>query len=439
MTAPLRVVTTPVSPPADLLSRLPDPHGVAMVRGGDGVIGWGQAARLPVGGEPGRFATAGRALAELAAASDVDDPVDERGSGLVAFLAGTFDPTSAAASTLVVPQVVVGRRGGVGWVTVAAPAGAARPAADVPDAVSVAGPRRVRELGVGVDEVGWLDRVAKAIGRIRAGELAKVVLARDVRVWADDGLDPRALARRLAARFPTCHTFAVEGLVGASPELLVARDGASVRSRVLAGTVGRNPDPDTDAAWGERLRTSAKDRSEHDHAVASARHALAPVCDELAVDDQPWLLDLANVRHLATDLRGRLAPRPDGGGDAAAGGHQPAPAGGGDVGDGALPDALALVDRLHPTAAVCGTPTAAALSALRELESLDRARYGGPVGWVDARGDGEVAIALRCAEVQASSARLFAGAGIVADSRPEAELEETRLKLETMRTALRSA
>lgn len=432
----LRVATTPISPPADLLSRMPDPGGVAMVRDGDGVIGWGCAARLPVGRGEGRFAAAGAALAELAGACEIDDPVGARGSGLVAFLAGTFDPGSAVESTLVVPEVVVGRRGQAGWVTVAAPAGRALPEPVVPPPVALADPPRVRELGVGVDEVGWLDRVAKAIGRIRAGELAKVVLARDVHVWAEDGFDPRALARRLATRFPTCHTFCVEGLVGASPELLIRRDGPAVASRVLAGTVGRDPDPATDAARLAQLRDSAKDRGEHDHGVASARAALAPVCAELAVDAQPWLLELANVAHLATDLRGRLA---ESGG---AGGSEPER--GGDAGRSgspesgwAWPDALALVDRLHPTAAVCGTPTDVALAALRELESLDRARYAGPVGWVDARGDGEVALALRCAEVDARSARLFAGAGIVADSRPEAELEETRVKLEAMRTAIR--
>lgn len=413
----LRVATTPISPPTDLLSRMPDPGGVAMVRDGDGVIGWGCAARLPVGRGEGRFAEAGAALAELAGACEVDDPVGARGSGLVAFLAGTFDPGSAVESTLVVPEVVVGRRGETGWVTVAAPEGAALPEPAVPAPVALADPPRVRELGVGVDEVGWLDRVTKAIGRIRAGELAKVVLARDVHVWAEDGFDPRALARRLAARFPTCHTFCVEGLVGASPELLIRRDGPAVASRVLAGTVGRDPDPATDAARLAQLRESAKDRGEHDHGVASARAALAPVCAELAVDAQPWLLELANVAHLATDLRGRLAETGGAG--------------------GAWPDALSLVDRLHPTAAVCGTPTSTALAALRELESLDRARYAGPVGWVDAAGDGEVALALRCAEVDARSARLFAGAGIVADSRPEAELEETRVKLEAMRTAIR--
>lgn len=413
----LRVATTPISPPADLLSRLPDPGGVAMVRDGDGVIGWGCAARLPVGRGEGRFAEAGVALAELAGSCEIDDPVGARGSGLVAFLAGTFDPGSAVESTLVVPEVVVGRRGQAGWVTVAAPAGRALPEPVVPPPVALADPPRVRELGVGVDEVGWLDRVAKAIGRIRAGELAKVVLARDVHVWAEDGFDPRALARRLAGRFPTCHTFCVEGLVGASPELLVSRDGPAVASRVLAGTVGRDPDPAADAARLAQLRESAKDRGEHDHGVASARAALAPVCAELAVDAQPWLLELANVAHLATDLRGRLAETGEAG--------------------GSWPDALSLVDRLHPTAAVCGTPTTTALAALRELESLDRARYAGPVGWVDAHGDGEVALALRCAEVDARSARLFAGAGIVADSRPEAELEETRVKLEAMRTAIR--
>lgn len=412
MSHPVRVRSVPVSFSGDLLSRLPDPRGVAMVRGGDGVIGWGTAARLRVTGGDGRFARAATALGELAAASTVDDRVGVRGSGLVAFLAGTFDPDSAAASTLVVPEVVVGRRGATTWVTVAAPAGTPLPAARVPEPSEVAGPGRVRELGGGVDEVGWLDRVAKAVGRIRAGELAKVVLARDVRVWAGDGFDVRALAGRLAARFPSCATFCAEGLVGASPELLVARDGGAVTSRVLAGTVGRHPDPATDAAWGRRLLDSAKDRGEHDHAVGSARAALAAVCAELEVDAEPWLLDLPGVRHLATDLRGRLA-------------------------EGV--DTLSLVDRLHPTAAVCGTPTPVALEVLRELESLDRARYAGPVGWVDGAGDGEIAVALRCAEVHGHSARLFAGAGIVADSRPEAELEETRLKLEAMRTAIRDA
>lgn len=410
----LQVRTRPIADPGDLLARLPDRAGLAMVTDGEGIIGWGEAARLPVPRGPERFAAAADALAETAAAAAVHDPVDVPGSGLVAFLAGTFAPDSAAETALVVPRVVVGRRDGRAFATtIAAGAAPPDPAEAAPAAqVALADAPRVRERGAGLDEVAWLDRVAKAVDRLRAGELDKVVLARDVGVWADEPFDPRAVARRLAMRFPGCHTVIVDGLVGASPELLVARDGPLVRSRVLAGTTRRDADPARDAALAAALRDSAKDRAEHAHAVDSARAALAPACDALEVDATPWILSLANVAHLATDLRGRLSR--------------------------SVPT-LALVDALHPTAAVCGTPTEQAASLIAELEGLDRGRYAGPVGWVDGDGDGEVAIALRCAEIAGRTARLFAGAGIMPDSRPESELEETRLKLEAMRAALGAA
>lgn len=387
----------------DLLARLPDPGGFAWVRRGDGLVGWGEAARIDPGVGPGRFEQAAEALEGWFAAHGVNDPLGGVATGGVAFAAFTF-AADRPGSAVVVPEVLRGLHAGRGWVT--RPAGAAAPS----DALEpLPAPQRVRYAGSSLDEVAWLEAVATATRRIRGGSLRKVVLARDLQVWAPEPLDTRVLARRLAAVFPDCYTFVHDGLVGATPELLVRRRGWEVSSLVLAGSARRGTDEQQDAALGAALLASAKDRDEHALSVASVVGGLEPVCAALEVDPEPWLLRLDNVQHLATRVTGRLA---------------------------APLHVLRLAGRLHPTAAVCGTPTAAARAALTELERLDRARYAGPVGWADARGDGEVGIALRCAEVDGARARLFAGAGIVADSLPEAELEETRIKLLAMQSAL---
>jgi len=169
------------------------------------------------------------------------------------------------------------------------------------------------------------------------------------------------------------------------------------------------------------LLASAKDVEEHRYAVADVRRALAPLCDRLDIDEQPWLLRLANLQHLATGVTGRLAGSPRAAPAAALSEHA---------------SALALAAALHPTAAVCGTPAGAAMELIRELEGMDRGRYAGPVGWVDARGNGEWGIALRCAELDGPRARLFAGCGIVADSDPVAELAETQVKFRPIQDAL---
>jgi menaquinone-specific isochorismate synthase len=197
--------------------------------------------------------------------------------------------------------------------------------------------------------------------------------------------------------------------------------GADVRSLVLAGTTPRGGSAAEDAALGAALLASAKDVEEHRYAVADVRAALAPLCDRLDVDEQPWLLRLANLQHLATGVTGRLAGSPQAAPGAALSEHA---------------SALALAAALHPTAAVCGTPAGAAMELIRELEGMDRGRYAGPVGWVDARGSGEWAIALRCGEIAGKRARLFAGGGIVAGSQPESELAETETKFRPMRRAL---
>lgn len=261
--------------------------------------------------------------------------------------------------------------------------------------------------------------VARATEMIRGGELRKVVLARSLLVDADRELDPKQLLWRLRAVDPDCYAFATPAfssgprgvLVGATPELLVRKRGNVVEATPLAGSAQRFGDPDRDRASADRLFRSHKDREEHAVVVEDVHHVLTAYCDDLRHPHEPELLGTANVWHLATPFAGRL--------------HD------------ASTSVLDVVAALHPTAAVCGTPRDAAREALGELESVDRGTYAGPVGWVDANGDGEWAIALRCAEITGKTARLFAGAGIVGDSVPEAEVDETERKFRALLDALR--
>jgi menaquinone-specific isochorismate synthase len=397
-------------PLLDLIPRDGDGRAVAAalawVRADEGLVGWGTAARLDPGPGPARFATADAALRHLPA--EVDDPVELPGTGLVSFGSFAFDD-EAAGSVVVVPRVVVGRRDGTTWLTTIDPPGASPAAAPATGPPVVPRRDRPRFAGSSKPDLHWLEAVALAVERIEAGELEKVVLARDHAVWSREPFDPVDLATRLTGRFPRCHTFVVDGLVGATPELLLSRRGGRVVSRVLAGTTGRSEDEAEDAALGAALLASDKDRREHVFAADSVREVLEPWCDELRHDPTPRLLRLDNVQHLATTFEGRLrSPR----------------------------SALEVVAALHPTAAVGGTPRARAVAMIRDLEGMDRGRYAAPVGWTDPDGDGEWGIALRCAEIAGARARLFAGVGVVAESLPEAELEETRLKLRAMQAAL---
>ncbi|MGY2003160.1 isochorismate synthase [Blastococcus sp. SYSU DS1024] len=399
-----RTVTTVRSDAAgELLDLLPARGGLSWVRHGEGLVGWGEAARLEVSGP--------RALAEAAdwwdrftAGLDVADELRVPGSGPVLFASIAFDPV-AGTSVFVVPEVVVGRRDGVGWITAV---GAAPELPEPPTADDGPAPR-LRYADGALDPASWCAAVAAAVTRIDAGELQKVVLARDLLVSSDVPLDPRRMLRRLAARFPGCWTFAVDGLLGATPELLLRRTGRRLSSRVLAGTAPRGAGAE-DERLAAALMDSGKDRAEHALAVDSLVRALAPYCRELTAPADPELLTLANVRHLATDVVGTQR------------------------GSAGL---LELVGAVHPTAAVCGTPTPDAAALIGELEGMDRGRYAGPVGWLDATGDGEFGLALRCAElVGDDGARLFAGCGIVAGSDPAAELAETQSKFAAFQAAL---
>jgi menaquinone-specific isochorismate synthase len=408
----LIVRSAPIDDPGeDFLAQVPEPAAVAWVRQAAGMAGWGEAARVTLPAGADRFTAAEKWLREVSDGADIDDRVRRRGSGLVAFGTFTFDDASDG-SVLIVPRAILGRDGtGNAWMTTITPEGE-RPWAPGPfDRPVPPGDLRWHDGSLSAPE--WEQAVGEAVRRItHSPDLHKVVLARDLYASADIPIDPRALLRWLAPRYPGCFTFACDGLVGATPEPLIRKDGWEVTSLVLAGTRPRGATQAEDSELARALLGSAKENEEHEYAAASLRDTLSPHCSAMYVAPRPELIRLPNVQHLGTRVHGTLSTQRS---------------------------ALSLVAAVHPTAAVGGTPTDAAVEVIRELESMDRERYAGPVGWVDADGNGEWCIALRCAQLDGNRARLFAGCGIVAGSDPAAELAETESKLRPMRSALEQA
>ncbi len=298
----LAVRTVPLRDPGDLIARLPGADALAWVRHGDGLIGWGQTARVTLPAGEDRFTAGEKWLRELFDGAEVSDAVGVPGSGPVAFGSFTFDPTSDG-SVLVVPRTVIGRRSGQAWLTTFDD-GQPEDVAASP----VVAPAEIRWHDGSLSAPQWQRAVAAAVASIRAGQLSKVVLARDLYAVGSTDIDVRLLLGRLAQRYPDCYTFSCAGLTGATPELLIRREGGQISSLVLAGTIPRGASPAEDEALGAALLASAKDVEEHGYAVADVRATLAPRCYELEVADRPRLLRLANVQHLATQVRGRLAP-----------------------------------------------------------------------------------------------------------------------------------
>lgn len=433
----LRVRTVELDP-----ARLPQgaagPDLLALLAGGNEVVSWVRQGRGLVG--VGRAlvltATGAERVEDLRAAwratvgaSRSQDPLKRPGTGLVSLGAITFSPGSAQRSVLVVPQVLVGLDEEGAWATTVELGPAATGAQDLLEQVlGQAGPSPLPEpVGVSLGpgsraEAFWLRAVAQASAALRRQEAAKVVLARDVTAWPQREAATGDLLRRLASGYPSCWTFAVDGMVGASPELLVRLHDRHLTSRVLAGTARRHggapAQREQEATRLEQwLKASGKNNREHELARASALQALAPLCAWVEAPER-FVLTLPNVLHLASDIHGQVA---------------------GDTG------ALALVGALHPTAAVCGTPTARAAQMIEDLEGMDRGRYAGPVGWVDWRGEGEWCIALRSAQLDDHGAaglsptrplRVFGGGGIMPDSEPDDELAETKAKMRPVLEAL---
>ena len=376
------------------------------IRGSDGLIGFGEWKSTSVKGK-NRFVDARKWWHEQLATLKIQNTVHGSGTGPVLFTSFSFSPDDV--SVLVIPQVVVGTKSGKSWITWIG---------SDPQPVLKTAPDHVSNGAMSWNEQpaadeAWKSRVATAVARIQNGDLDKVVLARDITVTSTKSIDPRAILNRLADEYPTTWKYSISGLVGATPELLLRLSRGMVTSRVLAGTISKTGDDAKDLALAASLARSSKDLAEHEYAVRSVAEAIEPFCSSTNVPESPFVLHLANVMHLATDVTGAL------------------------VETLAHIDAFTILEQLHPSAAVCGTPRPKAAALIQEIEGMSRGRYAGPVGWIDAAGDGELGIALRCGQINGDTIRIFAGCGIVDGSDPEVELAETYAKFAPMRSALK--
>jgi menaquinone-specific isochorismate synthase len=373
--------------------------GFLFQRNGVGLAGIGEAIRIDVQVDDGA-----RAAARIAGALAEIDLDDSAGVARTPIAFGALPFRRDTAGTVVVPELVVGRQAdGRAWELAFGTRGTTGRSA-FPG--TGAGDYSAQSMQPPAE---WMDTVDKARSLL-TDEFRKVVLARPVVVTAGAPIGVEPVLRQLARDFPTSTTFAVERFVGASPELLVARDGEMVRSHPLAGTTARSDDPDEDAALAAALLASEKDQLEHRITIDMVYDALLPWCSYLDWEAEPSIVRTASVQHLGTSVEGKLSTPP--------------------------PSVVEMMAALHPTPAVCGQPRDRALEVIEELEVADRGRYAGPVGWVDVDGNGEWVVGIRSAEIVADKATLWAGVGVVPDSDPEAELAETRAKFETMLSAL---
>ncbi|MGN6441996.1 MAG: isochorismate synthase [Arthrobacter sp.] len=462
MTSTFRTLTVPLDGkafPGGLPSFLVRDDVLCWSRREAGLAGFGEIARFTATG-PDRFLEADIWWRHLVLEADVTDAVELPGTGPVAFGSFAFSKTSAHESRLIVPEIVVGVRDNQAWLTQltvdggplteetalaaldrwlgSGPAGAFSPEGTTAAADSdgdetlgavhgTAGGAVVRPLPLAagatlhtgsLSEEAWMDAVAAGVAEIRTGALEKLVLARDVVATIPSGVHAADVLRELAARYRECWTYGVDGLVGATPEMLIQVEGRTAQARVLAGTLDRRDAHGEDGSpmdYATRvLAGSDKQRHEHEIAIQSLTTQLAPFSQAMNAHDEPFILELPNVWHLASDVKAELTEV-----------------------EGHVPTCLALINALHPTAAVCGTPTLVAGELIRKLEHLDRGPYAGPVGWLDAAGNGEWGIALRGAVIESpETVRLYAGCGIVDGSQPQAELAETWAKFRPMLESL---
>ncbi|NNC91191.1 MAG: isochorismate synthase [Acidimicrobiia bacterium] len=397
---------------------------IALVRAGSATSGWAGYFGSPSGVEIGGLGVSWRRAASGPnRLLDLDAAISAREVELPLLTGFSFSPHGPrlaewdgfAPAAAVLPLVSVVRSGGRSELVVAVPPGrAARDVLEILLGLVQPSPHRVFEATDHVVESrpspnAWRESVAEAIGAIRAGSLEKAVLARSVSVRTDIPARPFDLVSQLRAGYPYSYTFGWQegdsAFIGASPELLIARSGRDIRTNPLAGSAARGSDDQEDLQLGHALAASRKDQREHVFVVEDIQARIEPLTDELAVPDQPVLRKFPTVQHLSTEIAGRLnRPR----------------------------SVVELADVLHPTPAVGGTPREDSLLFLDKIEEIDRGWYAGGVGWCNPAGDGEVAVALRCGLLRGTTAYLYAGAGIVADSEPDEELFETRLKFRPM-------
>ena len=407
MASLIPVTTSRIGEHLPLLNLLSNDAPLSWVRNGEGLVGWGVHATTKVSGR-NRFEDAREWWHHQLETFAVANSVHGSGTGPVLFTSFSFDRNEE--SVLVIPKVVVGQKGSQSWITWIG---------DSPQPVL---PESSAEFSQGaftfsdgsISTSAWKERVAEAIKRIEKNSVDKVVLARDLVATSTQEIQAIPVLKKLASEYPSTWTFAVDGLVGATPELLLRLSRGMVTSRVLAGTIPKTGDDEKELALAASLARSSKDLEEHEYAVRSVAEALEPFCSSTNVPESPFVLHLANVMHLATDVTGALSETKQ------------------------RVDAFSLLKSLHPSAAVCGTPRNIAFDIIDEIEGMNRGRYAGPVGWIDASGDGELGIALRTGQISGKEIRIYAGCGIVAGSNPEKELEERAAKMIPMRSALQA-
>lgn len=393
----MRAVTRLLDDEVDL-NDVAGSDGLLFVRDGVGFAARGVAAVVD-----------SRKAADFLAAIESDDAVDLPGSGPIAIGVRPFAPGTPW--VLTIPSVVVAKGpSGQRWVTRIDGA----PGSDEPITPARRPEPRMGSFTIepGVPESTYLGAVQTARDAVRSGAITKAVIARDVLVRSAQPIDVHATLLRLRAAFGSSYRYSVNGLIGASPELLVSRIGDVVRSHPLAGTAPRVGDPATDQRLAAELVASTKNQVEHRIVIETVHDTLLPWCSYLDWEPEPSIVQVANVQHLGTLVEGRLSSPP--------------------------PNVLDLVEALCPTPALGGHPREPALQLIAAHEGLERGPYGGAVGWLDARGNGVWAVVIRCAVLSEDrcSARLYAGGGIVADSDPRAELAETQAKLQAMLSAI---
>ena len=377
---------------ADLLGS----NSSAFIYEKQGVIGWGEEHRLETTG-PNRVLELDSLWKDLVAQAEIADEVNLSGSGLISFGSIAFSDQSETKSVLVIPKVVVGKRGDTLWLTTIN--------IDETEALKLINlESNFTAVSFEPGQISteqYLLNVEKGLEVIASGQVEKVVLARDLSASVSKDFNINPALRKLEKKFDSCYIYSVAGMFGASPELLVKVSHSEFSARVLAGTAGRGTDPGVDQAIGSALVESPKNRAEHKFAIDSLVVSLSEFTKEIAVDSEPFSIALPNLWHLASDVKAMLSSDST---------------------------SLQVVNALHPSAAVAGTPRDKALDVIEEIENIDRGRYAGPVGWLGADGDGVWAIALRGAQLSNGKLTAFAGCGIVAGSDAQAELDEAILK-----------
>ena len=400
-----RITTVRLGTHLPLLELLPDSATpLAWVRNGEGLVGWGVFASKKVSG-PKRFDEARQWWHQQLDDFEIENELHGPGTGPILFTSFSFDESEE--SELIIPKVIVGVRNQSTWITWIGDS----PQPKLTESNALGKLPSIKWLDSDVDS--WKSKVNEAVKVIQSDSLDKVVLARELIAQSETPVDIRIVLGNLAKDYPGTWVYSNNGLVGATPELLVRLNNSMVVSRVLAGTISKTGDDNKDLALAASLARSSKDLEEHEYAVRSVADALEPFCKSTNVPEAPFVLHLSNVMHLATDVTGAIKE-----------GHK-------------VTDIFTLLQKLHPSAAVCGTPTEGAAKLIRELEGINRRRYAGPIGWIDSKGDGEQGIALRCGYINGTEIHAFAGCGIVAGSDADHEVAESQAKFLPIINALR--